>query len=84
MGLFDRRADDSEDYERARRSSKNTSTQTMTITSRLIAILSSIPRAVADVTEFAERFIAEVRGDHPEVAAKLRIEERQLEAGGLN
>jgi len=32
----------------------------------------------------AERFIAEVRGDDPEIAAKLRIEERELEAGGLN
>jgi hypothetical protein len=32
----------------------------------------------------AERFIEEVRGDAPEVAAKLRIEERELEAGGLN
>jgi hypothetical protein len=34
--------------------------------------------------EDAERFIAEVRGDDPEVAAKLRIEERELEAGGRN
>jgi hypothetical protein len=34
--------------------------------------------------EDAERFIAEVRGDDPEVAAKLRIEERELEAGGPN
>ena len=34
--------------------------------------------------EDAERFIREVRGDDPEVAAKLRIEERDLEAGGLN
>jgi hypothetical protein len=25
-----------------------------------------------------------VRGDDPEVAAKLRIEERELDAGGLN
>ena len=31
-----------------------------------------------------ERFIEEVRGDDPEVAAKLRVEERELEAGGLN
>jgi hypothetical protein len=31
--------------------------------------------------EDAERFIAEVRDDDPEVAAKLRIEERELEAG---
>ena len=34
--------------------------------------------------EDAERFIEEVRGDDPEVAAKLRIEERELEADGLN
>ena len=34
--------------------------------------------------EDAERFIEEVRGDDPEIAAKLRIEERELEAGGLN
>jgi hypothetical protein len=32
----------------------------------------------------AERFIEEVRGDDPELASYLRIEERQLEAGGLN
>ena len=32
--------------------------------------------------EDAERFIEEVRGDEPEMAAKLRIEERELEAGG--
>ena len=32
--------------------------------------------------EDAERFIEEVRSDDPEVAAKLRIEERELEAGG--
>jgi hypothetical protein len=30
--------------------------------------------------EDAERFIEEVRGDDPEVAAKLRIEERELDA----
>jgi hypothetical protein len=34
--------------------------------------------------EDAEQFIAEVRGDDPEVATELRIEERELEAGGLN
>jgi hypothetical protein len=34
--------------------------------------------------EDAERFIEEVRGDDPEVAATLWIEERELEAGGLN
>ena len=34
--------------------------------------------------EDAERFIEEVRSDDPEVAAQLRTEERQLEAGGLN
>ena len=32
--------------------------------------------------EDAERFIAEVRGDDPELASYLRIEERELEAGG--
>jgi len=34
--------------------------------------------------EDPERFIEEVRGDEPEMAAKLRIEERELEASGLN
>jgi hypothetical protein len=34
--------------------------------------------------EDAERFIEEVRGDDPDLAAFLRIEERQLDAGGLN
>ena len=34
--------------------------------------------------EDAERFIEEVRGDDPEIAAKLRIEKREPEAGGLN
>jgi hypothetical protein len=34
--------------------------------------------------EDAERFIEEVRRDGPELAAKLRIEERELEAGGLS
>ena len=34
--------------------------------------------------ENAERFIEEVRGDEPEIAAKLRIEERGLDAGDVN
>ena len=34
--------------------------------------------------EDAERFIEEVGGDDPRMAAKLRIEQRELEAGGLN
>ena len=34
--------------------------------------------------EEAGRFVEEVRGDRPELASKLRIEERELEAGGLN
>jgi hypothetical protein len=34
--------------------------------------------------EDAERFIEEVRGDKPEMAAMPRIEGRELEAGGLN
>ena len=34
--------------------------------------------------EDAERFVEEVRGDDPELASYLRIEERELEAGGPN
>ena len=34
--------------------------------------------------EDAEWFIEEVRGDDPDVAAKLRIEDRAIDAGGLN
>ena len=35
--------------------------------------------------EDAERFIEEVRGDDPEAAGKLRIDERELDGvGGLN
>jgi hypothetical protein len=34
--------------------------------------------------EAAERFIAEVRVDDEELASYLRIEERELETGGLN
>ena len=34
--------------------------------------------------EDAERFIEEVRGDESQIAAKLRIEERELEADGRN
>jgi len=34
--------------------------------------------------EDASCFVEEVRGDEPEVASYLRIEERELEAGGLN
>jgi hypothetical protein len=34
--------------------------------------------------EDAERFVEEVRGDDPEIAVKLRIEERELETGGLS
>jgi hypothetical protein len=33
-------------------------------------------------SEDAERFVEEVRGDDPELASYLRIEERELEAGG--
>lgn len=31
--------------------------------------------------EDAERFVAEVRGDEPELAEQLRVEERELEPG---
>ena len=34
--------------------------------------------------EDAERFVEQVRGDEPEMAAKLRIEEREPEAGHRN
>jgi hypothetical protein len=34
--------------------------------------------------EDAERFIDEVRGDDPELAMPLRVEERELEAGERN
>lgn len=34
--------------------------------------------------EDAERFIEEVLGDDPEVAAEAADQERELEAGGLN
>jgi hypothetical protein len=34
--------------------------------------------------EDADRFVEEVRCDEPELAAKLRIEERELETSGLN
>jgi hypothetical protein len=34
--------------------------------------------------EDAERFVEEVRSDDSEVAASPRVEERELEAGGLN
>ncbi|MBA2642553.1 MAG: hypothetical protein H0U82_06485 [Actinobacteria bacterium] len=34
--------------------------------------------------EDAERFVEEVRGDEPELASHLRIEVRELEAGGRN
>jgi hypothetical protein len=42
------------------------------------------PRRCSEVfvrREDAERFIEDVRGDEPEVVAKLRIEERKLDAG---
>jgi hypothetical protein len=58
--------------------------------SRLAHRSSSNPAlAGEDLTVFvrredAERFIEEVRGEDPEVAAKLRVEERELEAGGKN
>jgi hypothetical protein len=36
------------------------------------------------VSENAVRFIEEVNGDDPDLVSYLRIEERELEAGGLN
>ena len=43
-----------------------------------------VEREVFVRREDGERFIEEVRGDEPEIAAKLWIEERELEAGGLS
>ena len=34
--------------------------------------------------EDAERFVEEIRGDDQELASYLQIEQRELEAGGLN
>jgi hypothetical protein len=34
--------------------------------------------------EDAERFVEEIRGDEPELAESLRVEERELRAGELN
>ena len=34
--------------------------------------------------EDAERFIEEVHGDDPELASYLRVDERELHAGGVN
>jgi hypothetical protein len=61
------------------------SLSTMRVSSRLPH--SEFPLGVLEVFihgEDAERFIEEVQGDDPEVAANLRIEERELEVGGLN
>jgi hypothetical protein len=41
----------------------------------------NLPADAAFPVEDAERFIEEVRGDDPELASYLRIEERELEGG---
>ena len=52
--------------------------------------LSLSPHCLGDALEVylcredVECFIEEVRGDDPELAKPLRIEERELEAGGVN
>jgi len=51
----------------------------------LITLVATVPTAApATRALIRTRFIKEVRGDDPEVAAKLLIEERELEARGLN
>jgi hypothetical protein len=56
----------------------------------IIEIRSSPDRPLGDALETfirredAERFIEEVRGDDPELASHLRIEARELKAGGRN
>ena len=42
------------------------------------------PSSPSSTAADAEQFIEEVRGDDPEVAAKLRIEERELETDSPN
>ena len=43
-----------------------------------------VEREVFVRREDAERFIEEAHGDDPDLASCLRIEERELEAGGLS
>jgi hypothetical protein len=40
------------------------------------------PSTYSSANEGAERFIEDVRGDDPDLASYLRVEERALEAGG--
>lgn len=55
----------------------------------IIDVRSSTTHPLGDVVETfvrredAERFIEEVRGDDPDLASHLRIEERELEVGGV-
>jgi hypothetical protein len=54
------------------------------VTERLRCPTNSPILAHGTPRRLAERFIEEVRGDDADVAAKLRIEERAIEAGGPN
>jgi hypothetical protein len=56
---------------------------------RAFPVSTAHPESVIAVETFvqredAERSIEEVQGDDPELASYLRIEERELEAGGRN
>jgi hypothetical protein len=65
-------------------------TQSRKIVYAVVDLRSSPDHPLGDAVETfvrredAERFIEEVRGDDPELASNLRIEERELQAGGLN
>jgi hypothetical protein len=56
----------------------------------IIDVLSSPEHPLGEAVEVfirredAERFIDEVSNDEPQLASHLRIEERELEAGGRN
>jgi hypothetical protein len=54
----------------------------------VVDVASCIDRPFGEATfarrEDAERFVAELRTIEPELAEKLRIEERELDAGSLN
>jgi hypothetical protein len=54
------------------------------VTPRVLAVLFGDAVETFVRREDAERFIEEVRGDDPEMASYLRIEEREREAGGVN
>lgn len=51
------------------------------VTPRVLAVLFGVVFEVFIRCDDAGRFVAEVRGDDPDLASYLRIEDRELEAG---